>query len=75
VAVTAGGVTAALLSAPDSHAPAALATVTGALTRTAADVPVPVHLIPPGMLAQANDLLRQLSYPALPAPPSTDSTR
>jgi hypothetical protein len=36
---------------------------------------VPVHLIPPAMLAQANDLLRQLSYPALPAPPSADSTR
>jgi hypothetical protein len=33
-----------------------------------ADAPVPVHLIPPGMLAQANDVLRQLSYPALPAP-------
>jgi hypothetical protein len=36
VAVTAGGVTAALLAAPGSHAPSALATVTGALTRTAA---------------------------------------
>lgn len=29
---------------------------------------LPVELIPPGMLAQANDLLRQLGYPVLPAP-------
>jgi Sulfotransferase family len=29
---------------------------------------LPVDLIPPRMLAQADDLLRQLSYPALPAP-------
>jgi hypothetical protein len=29
---------------------------------------LPVDLIPPGILAQADDLLRQLSYPALPAP-------
>jgi hypothetical protein len=42
---------------------------------TGSEVDIPVHLIPPGILAQANDLLRQLSYPALPAPPSADSTR
>jgi len=36
---------------------------------TGSEVDIPVHLIPPGILAQANDLLRQLSYPALPAPP------
>jgi len=35
---------------------------------TELEADVPVQLIPPGMLAQANDLLRQLSYPALPAP-------
>ena len=42
---------------------------------TGSEVDIPVHLIPPGILAQANDLLRQLSYPALPAPPSADRTR
>jgi Sulfotransferase family len=42
---------------------------------TSPEADIPVHLIPPGLLAQANDLLRQLSYPALPAPRRSDSTR
>jgi hypothetical protein len=29
---------------------------------------LPVDLVPPNLLTQANKLLRELSYPALPAP-------
>ena len=46
--------------------PAAPRAETGLLARPELDLPA--NLIPPAMLTQADDLLRQLDYPALPLP-------
>lgn len=54
----------------DSPGPAEASPPPPASENTGPDAGFPVGLIPPRLLAQANDLLRQLSYPALSAPPA-----